>query len=61
VTGTAVIRKFISAGFFARFAQSTGTSLGCLFERNTYEVVPVLVVELGGDGDDPSEQVRHET
>ena len=26
----------------------------------TYEVVPVLVVELGGDGDDPSEEVGGE-
>jgi hypothetical protein len=27
----------------------------------TDEVVPVFVVELGGDGDDPTEEVSHET
>ncbi len=32
-----------------------------LLGRLTDEVVPVFVVELGGDGDDPTEEVGHET
>jgi hypothetical protein len=32
-----------------------------LLRRLTDEVVPVFVVELGGDGDDPTEEVGHKT
>jgi hypothetical protein len=32
-----------------------------LLRRLTDEIVPVFVVELGGDGDDPTEEVGHET
>ena len=32
----------------------------CCRSELTYEVVPVLVVELGWYGDDPPEEVRHE-
>jgi hypothetical protein len=32
-----------------------------LLRRLTDKVVPVFVVELGGDGDDPTEEVGHET
>jgi hypothetical protein len=38
-----------------------GLSQDCLLGRLTDEVVPVFVVELGGDGDDSTEEVGHET
>ncbi len=36
-------------------------SQDCLLRRLTDEVVPVFVVELGGDGDDSTEEVGHKT